>query len=272
MLCPSSSYELQKTEISQNPDITSEALSEKMSVFEITPISGSLVSSALRQSTVLHILITTICDNIWQPFFCESFWKCQEVCQFLNTTSSLLGNGNSWRESAWRHITLEATKGDSKTIRNEFVENMVNEFIHKLQVLIEMSKSAMLRKELADVFVMAVEVWNDSQNDGSRIKATKDPDQGDLENWIDASTALAVPNSALEINTRSLKSKKAHNMSLFPKITRISGVTSPKGLRDSGNVERTLFRGAALFEGTALFNLGAHEQEVRPEGMHNGYA
>jgi hypothetical protein len=250
----------------------SKALKEKTGFFQVTPIANTHVSVALRRANVQNVIMRSICKIVWQPLFCAGLWKDQSARIFVSKINSALLEFGFRHESSWRKMTLEAAEkcANDPGFHEEVVKNVMDDILEKLNSLIVESTLNSLREDLEKVLTEAVLFWSAVQKDGSRIEATIEPDQNDVDGWTDGMANLTI----VDVDELTLlspsKTKKCYSLLLFPRIVRssssaaISGQTGKYADTEAAAVlPVVLYKGCALFEHSDIFHYGAKELEDR---------
>jgi len=217
--------------------------------------------------------MTTICDEIWQPFFSKGLLNHPEAMKFLVDISTSLAKVKSYREAIWRETTLQEVEsyGDSTT-SEDFLKSVVQNIMDKVRPLLDQMKIPSIKNELRKLCIEAMEFWANAQKDGSRIKAIMTPSQ-DKVGWEEALSSVFPGHSTKLILSTSSSAENYKALVLFPEIVRTCQPDSQGNPTIESSNEtpqpRVLHNGWALFPETDIFHAGAEEkaEEVRQRAL-----
>lgn len=251
--------------ILQDSKHTSRKLEETSVLFKGTPITDSFASLGLRRAKVFHLLTTLICEKIWQPLFISALWESPEIRSFLAKSSATLSKTDHRRESLWRCTALNSIEYQSGEVPGAFLEHLIREVVPKFQPLVADSKVTAVEEDLKKILKDAVEFWETTQRDGSRISVLTIPNTS----WEEALPFIMPEEDFQKTSPLPSRSRSFDPLLVFPEVIRQpqqKNLASSSKDKVHGNEKpRTLSRGLALFRDTNIFDVGVEELEELAE-------
>ena len=220
------------------------------------PIGQTEVSEFLRLRNVEHVISTSLCDFIWQPFFTENIHtsdQFQGVRQFLDLISKSLSAKGGRRECVWRALTLQGIDalGHPSTNFPHQVDSVVPHMLEALRPLADSSDIASLEKDLSALVNNSVTLWNVARKDEARFIVDKHPALSDQNGkWQTedvADLALDVPPDA-KIDISGFQP-----LCLFPSIMHLNP--------SSQSEAKVICRGSALLPDSPIYIWGKFLKE-----------
>jgi phosphatidylserine decarboxylase len=260
----------------QDSKYMSRKLEETTVLFKGTPISDSLASLGLRRAKVFHLIAALICDKIWQPLFISALWDSPEIRSFLVRISATLLKTDHQRESVWRYTALNTVKQthQPETVPKAFLEHLIREVAPKFRPLLPDSKVIAVEEDLRRILIDAIEFWETTQRDGSRISVSTIPT--DIKTSWEEALPFVMPDEDLQKTSPSpSRSRGFDPLLVFPEVIRQSrrkySAASSKDNIHEDETPRTLSRGLALFANTNIFDFGVEEQEALAEATKQAH-
>ena len=239
-------------------DAVHQELREKNLIFDSISLLDTESASFVRVRMAQHIISSSLCDHIWQPFLTDkSDPHHADLNQFLNDVSQCLAASKGHGESAWRALTLRGidaiATSSSKRRPGDIVLEQV---IGVLKPLIPIGELDRFKEDLTSLVNKSVSTWELARKDEHRIIVKRQPDANDQANWHSA-IPDGPPNSTLPAGETTTKPTR-EPLCLFPHIFQI---------RSQEGKEVLIHQGYALFPSSyswteAMVERKQHEEEV----------
>ena len=230
-----------------------EELSKLNPIFASTPIWESQASEFLRLRAVQHVISTSVCDFIWQPFFPQDD---PLVGQFLEAVSKSLSVSGKHSESPWRVLTLRGINALADAgMASRQVDFTVHRVLEILQPLTIPSQLEELKQTLVDLVKESVSLWAAAQKDTAKVVVEARPNPSDNSKWYAEDSQGFGETSTPSIG--KIDVTDIQPLCIFPNIIQL---TSP-------NKSVLLHRGSALFPTSQVWIRGMVEQKEHEEEL-----
>ena len=251
---------------------TFESLNKPCEVVEFAFLPETPVSISLRLVAVEYLIADTLCGLIWQPFAPGIPPSEVATITHLEAISRELAKRESCTESTWRALTVNVLRTPSA--ERSMLDDAVGRMFELLTPFTDEPGDKQLFEALADIVHKAMDVWEISQRDVSKVVIHNAPDSGDSDGWMHEDGDLfGDSHDKVDLDTTAVSSMSP--ICIFPKILRLP----PR----AGPLPTTIFRGRALFDNSRLLLLGrkesldlqkvmtdAHKQFVSQRGGESG--
>ncbi|KAL9131079.1 MAG: hypothetical protein Q9217_000902 [Psora testacea] len=251
-----------------HPETVEDELNRLSSIFHPPPIWNSGISVFLRVMDAQHIISTSLCNYVWQPFLPESNIRenHQGVSHYLTKVSNALSATGGRKETVWRVLTLRGIDalGDYPTESSRQVDSCVQHILDTLQPLTVPSESSKLKQDLLTIVHEAAAVWTTARKDEDRILIDPSPPSNATSNANDTNNVIkwgseSVP-ASFEIppTAKTVTTPIQKPLCIFPSISQRKSPDSETAL---------VHQGSALFADSPVWSLALDEKQEQQELM-----
>ena len=235
-----------------------QALRKRSPTFNSISLLDTDSASFIRVRMAQHIISSSLCDHIWQPFLTETIdSRHAAINEVLNEVSQRLAASKGHGESVWRALTLRGIDAiATASSKRRQADVVLEQVVGLLDPLISIEQLGRFKEELRSLVDLSISTWEFARKDEHRIIIKQQADPNDKINWhsadsdIPQNTALPAADSGLNPTLTAL--------CLFPHISQI---------RPQESKEALIHHGTALFPSSyvwtqAISEKKEHEEEV----------
>ena len=162
-----------------------QSLRKKNPIFNSISLLDTESASFIRIRMAQHIISSSLCDHIWQPFPTKTDNPDHAALnQLLDEVSHCLAASKGHGESVWRALTLrgiDAIATSSSTRRQADV--VLEQVVGVLNPLISIEELDRFKEEVTGLIDLSISTWELARKDEHRINIKRQPDPNNKTNW-----------------------------------------------------------------------------------------
>ena len=235
-----------------------QALRQKRPIFNSVSLLDTDSAGLIRVRMAQHIISSSLCDHIWQPFLTEpSNSRHAGLNQFLSEVSQCLAASKGHGESAWRALTLRGIDAMATSLSKQRQADIVLEqVIGVLDPLISVEELDRFKEDLTNLVDKSISTWEVARRDEHRIHIKRQPDPNDKTNWHPP--ANDIPQNSTLPAAETTMNPTLTPLCLFPHIHQT---------RSQEDKEVLIHQGIALFPSSSVWIQAILERKEHDEEM-----
>ena len=234
-------------------------------------MSDTTASRCLRSAYIQHLVSTTLCHRVFEPFLFLLGLSHQRSDDLFRTMSTDLRNKSFRKEAVWRQHTLSAayTSQEAKATTNSMAGAVVKRIMNQISPFAHSRHLDIIHTAVKRIVKLAAETWRYARLEREMITARmplaralredarQDEDEWGCHEYNQFPTVKAVP-----VPRRPL-------LGLLPTIAREPGHESLRASNDDADHGRTYVRGIALHSDCVPILVRSQELQVGSAEDHD---